>query len=102
MTYTSGPWKRDGLKVIAETRGTICVCPVVTLGGVFNVDANVDLIAAAPDLVVACKMAQFLFVEGNDVFEGLQEATAYMKKTKVALDKALAKCNCREGLDNGK
>ena len=53
MTHTPGPWKRDGLKVIASTRGTICVCPVVPLGGVFNVDANVDLIAAAPDLVAA-------------------------------------------------
>lgn len=55
MTHTPGPWKKEGLKVIAGTRGTICVCPVVSLGGVFNVEANAHLIAAAPEMLEALK-----------------------------------------------
>ena len=66
MTHTPGPWKKDGLKVIAGTRGTICVCPVVSLGGVFNVEANARLIAAAPELLDALKkIAKGTCVMGN-------------------------------------
>ena len=51
MTHTSGKWERKGLSVVVEQRGIICKCPVVPDGGVFEVDANVSLIAAAPELL---------------------------------------------------
>ena len=43
------------------------------------------------ELLEACKMASFLYEEGYDMFENMQEATAYASKTKKALDKAIAK-----------
>jgi hypothetical protein len=51
MTHTPETWTKEGLAVIAGTRGTICVCPVISLGGVFEVEANARLIAAAPELL---------------------------------------------------
>ncbi len=62
MTHTPGPWKKDGLKVIAGTRGTICVCPVVSLGGTFDVEANACLIAAAPEMLEALKDSRDLIL----------------------------------------
>ena len=48
MTHTPRPWKKEGLKVTAAGHGVICVCPVVSVGGTFNVEANARLIATAP------------------------------------------------------
>ena len=55
MTHTLGEWKREGLSVVVDQHGIICRCPVVAGGGVFEVDANTYLIAAAPDLLEALK-----------------------------------------------
>ena len=60
MTFTPGPWEKDGLSVIAKQRGTICKCPVVTAGGVFNVEANARLIAAAPEMLRIMKEIHYV------------------------------------------
>ena len=95
MRYTPGPWKKEGLSVIAGTRGIICKCPVVTAGGVFNVEANTRLIAASPEMFA-------LLNEWLDTpfFESKEEWREWVEDYRPRVEQALAECAvCREGLD---
>ena len=47
-------WQRDGRKLITS-RGIICIVPTPQNGGVFDCEANLNKIAAAPDLLKACQ-----------------------------------------------
>ena len=48
--WTKGRWEADGLCIRARGRGTIANVPTPQGGGVVECSANVNLIAAAPDI----------------------------------------------------
>ena len=52
VKHTPGPWTRSGRGIVTG-RGTICLAPNLPEGGVFDKEANLSLIAAAPDLLKA-------------------------------------------------
>lgn len=58
--FTPGPWEHNCNYVSAYGRGTICTAPMPKDGGVFDVQENLDLIAALPDLYAALEEAQRL------------------------------------------
>ena len=62
MTHTPGPWIKDGLSVIVKQRGTICKCPTVPNRGVFDVEANARLIAAAPEMYAELKKIEWKYM----------------------------------------
>lgn len=57
MKYTKGNWKQVGAFVISETDADICSTSNVNNLPVEEQIANANLIAAAPDLLDACKDA---------------------------------------------
>ena len=85
MTFTSGEWKKEGLSVIVNRRGIICKCPAVTAGGVFDVEANVSLITAAPVMVKALEMvkSKVEIVWTEDEWEQIKQALAQAKGMNV-------------------
>lgn len=55
--HTPGPWRMSGREVVGLKEKIICEVPSYgILRGKVD-DANARLIAAAPDLLAACKMA---------------------------------------------
>ncbi len=56
--HTPGPWKRSGQfeRAIVTEHGSV-VANVEPNGYQYEVQANIDLIAAAPELLEACHMA---------------------------------------------
>ena len=55
MKHTEGSWEREGRSIVVEGRGIICTCPLPLNRGVFDVEENLNLIAAAPQLLDALK-----------------------------------------------
>src|SRR5688572_16662765 len=55
MSYTPGPWEAKGLIVAAEGRGVVATTPTPLHFGVFECSVNARLIAAAPELLEACR-----------------------------------------------
>ena len=54
VEHTPETWRRDGLKIVTG-RGIICIAPTPQNGGVFDCEANLNLIKAAPDLLEALR-----------------------------------------------
>jgi hypothetical protein len=86
--YTPGPWVHDPIAddVITATGEAICVPP-----DDYDEDAwqrNAPLIAAAPELLAACKFAHMV-MHGNGVFEAREKAL--MEKLEAAIAKAEAR-----------
>jgi hypothetical protein len=52
-SHTPGPWKADGLTVESITHGNICLVNLARPKG--PTEANLRLIAAAPDLLAALR-----------------------------------------------
>jgi hypothetical protein len=78
--HTPGPWKLDGYTVM-KGLDTIAVCP----NGWSDDEANARLIAAAPDLLKACQLAEVQLA--NCVPVG--KPNMAMSAIRVALKKAL-------------
>lgn len=58
MEYTKGEWRRKGNKIEAFGKGVIAYCPSPTTSdGVLEFIANAHLIAAAPSMHEALKLA---------------------------------------------
>ena len=55
MSHTPGPWRTDGHSVTYPNDGIIFLTPSVREGGVMNWVDNRELIAAAPELLVAAE-----------------------------------------------
>lgn len=63
IAHTPGPWARDGVTVFADLGDGINACDIAVMinDGVLPLaqkEANACLIAAAPDLLEACKLAK--------------------------------------------
>jgi hypothetical protein len=82
MAHTPGPWEvEEGLNdavIYAPNDGTVCI----VTGDLNDAPANADLIAAAPDMYGACKMAYKLLwekghtIETGEVLNSLGDAIA--------------------------
>ena len=57
ITHTPGPWHRNVSSISAKTpnKTTVIVCRCTPEPGLPERNANAKLIAAAPDLLAACK-----------------------------------------------
>lgn len=55
--HTPGPWLREGRQIVTD-RGIICIAPNLPEGGVFDKEVNLNLIAAAPELLEACELTR--------------------------------------------
>jgi hypothetical protein len=53
--HTQTTWERNGCKIKAHGRGIIAILPLPQNGGVFEIDANADLIAMAPAMYEVLK-----------------------------------------------
>ena len=92
MNYTRGEWIKEGNKIIAFGRGTIAICPSPTNnGGVLEFIANAHLIAAAPDLYEALKLAipHLIFAQG--VIIGNKKLKANCHQVQLTGERAIAK-----------
>lgn len=56
--FTHEEWTRQGFVITAEGRGIVASIPLPQNGGVFDCDANVCLIAAAPEIYGALQLAR--------------------------------------------
>lgn len=64
MEHTPGPWKQNKEALIAINKGTKHIAMVnYDSEGVARCEANANLIAAAPDLLYACKLALGAFTK---------------------------------------
>ncbi|HUW46161.1 MAG TPA: hypothetical protein VMW50_10260 [Dehalococcoidia bacterium] len=54
MEYTKGEWIAEDNKITVYQRGIIALCPRPNHEGVFEFQANANLIAASPDMYEAC------------------------------------------------
>ncbi len=95
MRYTPGPWKVSinsvGQRWVESGEENIALC----IGENEQATANARLIAAAPDLVEALDQLQRNLSKAwpRGDRSGFEQALL------DTIDQALAKCNCREGLD---
>ena len=85
MEYTKGEWKKQGNRIEVYGRGVICECPSPQSGGVFELVANTNLIAAAPDM-----------------YEVFKVATGQLNSTGVVAVRTLRKMNETLGKAEGK
>lgn len=97
MAHTKGPWKQRNNQVwaINDGRGpnpTMVAEAKLSWRGSNEADANARLIAAAPELLAACKSALDL----SDHAEGCRWFKYNISElgTKEAREKALAECDC--------
>jgi len=90
VKHTMGPWYLDFDTVSTEPRRKGYVLAQVSFGSIDpdEVKANAHLIAAAPELLEACKLVAATFKRSNDSgnFLGDDEHEAWNK-----VDKAIAK-----------
>ena len=80
MNHTKGKWKEVGAFVMSENGIDICsTCSVNSLPLKEQI-ANARLIAAAPDLLAACKAAQLMLLQtdwnGDDRMNIVRDAIA--------------------------
>ena len=57
MKHSKGPWSKDGTEIRGAyaSSGIVAVTPTIEDGGVIERVANARLVAAAPELLEACK-----------------------------------------------
>lgn len=81
MSHTPGPW------TVAKRRDGLCVCPngAVLLGNHEEIQADVDLMAAAPDLLTA--LEELLALGQQESIED-GELEAAQEAARIAIKKA--------------
>ena len=87
--WTPGPWRADGLQVIADDRGVIAKIPTPHTDGTFDCEANARLIAAVPELYEALR-EQIKYLETFLRRDGSSQETVdyYTLHARAALAKA--------------
>jgi hypothetical protein len=85
---TPGPWERDG-QIVRCQRGIIANCPTPQNGGVFDVQDNAKLIAAAPRLARTNEELRAALREIDETLDGTLPITATVKEiARAALKRA--------------
>jgi hypothetical protein len=88
MTYTPGPWFYDGECFICSDGPDIASVVKAATGW----EANARLIAAAPDMLTALKLAQFAFGFGSSAtLQQQQHSTYLLQDAAEAITAAIAK-----------
>lgn len=104
MTHTPGPWRYTHGSVITErkqlegrSRYHRFICNVNSLRDDNDDDANGMLIAAAPELLEACKAARLFLSDENVRGDMSDSGYAHYDDVVDALDAALAKAEVMTG-----
>ena len=97
MEYTKGEWVKSGNKVCVSGSGTIAICPSPANDeGVMEFVANVHLIAAAPRMYEALKVASTR-IHNSIRYEPAGEYRVMIPKDLRQIEQALAEADGGEG-----
>jgi hypothetical protein len=97
MTHTEGPWYYAGPSDIGRDSYSIYGSgPLAYTAGPSDygdaAEANARLIAASPELLEACEVANRFFEENDDFTDGEYPIPGFILDMRIAIKKATGRC----------